>query len=286
MPHLLPVAAVLLVLAALVVAAWLTRRARRRRFVRKVGKLKPTLKHPVVLAHGIMGFDQVKTGPLKGAKYFRGVEPHLKRLGSKVYAFRVHPSASVPARAQELARAVAELPDKRVNVVAHSMGGLDARYAVAKLGLAKKVCSITTIGTPHRGTPLADLGTGLWGVAPAAKKLFEKMGLEVEGFFELTTAKMEAFNAEVPNAAGVYYGSWVASGGGLLAMNPLLLPTWKLIREKFGENDGLVPTASQEWGEVCGTIAADHWAQIGWSPTFDAPAFYENVVRELSYRGL
>lgn len=267
-------------------AAWFIWRVRPRRFQRRVKKVAPRLRHPIVLAHGIMGFDEVKLGPVKG-QYFRGVEPRITQLGAKVYAFRVRPSASVMARAEDLKRAVDAIDAKRVNVIAHSMGGLDARYAVARLGLSNKVASITTIGTPHRGTPLADFGTGLWGVAPAAKKLLESMGLDVSGFFDLTTMRMRAFNEDVQDVRGIYYGSWVASArGGLLVMNPLLVPTWKLIQERAGENDGLVPVTSQQWGEVCGTIDADHWAQIGWSRSFDAPAFYEDVVRELMYRGL
>ena len=48
-------------------------------------------------------------------------------------------------------------------------------------------------------------------------------------------------------------------------LTPLLFPTWQLLRTKSGDNDGLVPVSSQAWGETCGTIEADHWAQIGWA---------------------
>lgn len=273
--------AILLAGAAGLLALWL----RRRRLRRRIKKVAPRLRHPVVLAHGIMGFDQLGVGPVKN-HYFRGVEPRLTKLGARVYAFRVRPTASVHARAEELARAVRELDADKVNIIAHSMGGLDARYLASKLGMAAKVASITTIGTPHRGTPLADLGTGLWGIAPTAKMLLEKMGVDVNGFFDLTTSRMAEFNRAVPDARGVFYGSWVARApGSITVMNPLLLPTWKLIRAKAGDNDGLVPLDSQQWGEVFGAIDADHWAQIGWSTSFDAPAFYERLVQELIRRG-
>ncbi len=272
-----------LLIAALAALAYLLRQ---RQLRRRLARLPPKLRHPVVLAHGILGFDELKVGRVKNA-YFRGVEPKLVQLGAKVYAFQVHPAATVAARAEELAQAIRALDAERVNIIAHSMGGLDARYLASRLGLSERIASIITVGTPHRGTPLADLGTGLFGVAPTAKKLLGKMGVDVGGFFDLTTEKMVHFNREVPDAEGVFYGCFVARApGGVTAMNPLLVPTWKLIHARAGDNDGLVPLESQKWGEVLGTIDADHWAQIGWSGSFDAPAFYEALVRELMKRGL
>ena len=67
--------------------------------------------------------------------------------------------------------------------------------------------------------------------------------------------------------------------------HPLLWPTHKYISERVGDNDGMVPLASQRWGEVIKQIEADHWAQIGWSPGFDALRFYEELLRELRDRG-
>ena len=265
-------------------AVWRVQRRRKRR--KPIVRVPPKLTYPVVLAHGILGFDELKVGPLRNA-YFRGVEPRLTKLGAKVYAFKVRPSSSVAARAEDLRRAVEALDAGKVNIIAHSMGGLDARYAAARLGLGNKVASIITVGTPHRGTPLADLGTNFGVLTPAARKLLEAMRLDVEGFFDLTSARMLAFNEDVKDVKGVWYGSWTAHATGKMSgMNPLLIPTWKVLYERAGQNDGLVPAESQRWGEVCGAIEADHWAQIGWSRNFDAPAFYEELVRDLIRRGL
>lgn len=274
--------AALLALAALV-TLWVGWRRRRLRLLEAVRKRPARLQHPVVLAHGILGFDELKRGPVKGT-YFKGVEPRLTRLGARVYSFQVHPTASVAARAADLARAISALDAPRVNIVAHSMGGLDARYLASKL-VRGKVASIVTVGTPHRGTPLADLGAGLWLVAPATRMLLNAAGFEVEGFFELTTEKMKQFNYQVIDQPDVFYGSWLARAPGLSQLTPLLFPTWQLLRTKSGDNDGLVPVSSQAWGETCGTIEADHWAQIGWAGGFDAPAFYESVVKDLMQRG-
>lgn len=251
-------------------------RARRQRPLR--------LKYPVVLAHGLMGFDVLELGSVQRS-YFNGVAPRLAALGLTVHAFRVHPSATVAKRAEELAKAIASLGAKRVNIIAHSMGGLDARYLASRLSPGK-VASVVTVGTPHRGTPLADLGSGLWLLAPAAKLLFEKTRLDVSGMFDLTTANMERFNRDVPDARGVFYGSWVGRAAGVASLFPMLVPTWTVLKARGGDNDGMVPVSSQHWGEHLGEVEADHWAQIGWAGTFDAPSFYEEVVRQLVQRGL
>ncbi len=257
---------------------------RRKRVAEIPRKRGPQLRYPVVLAHGILGFDELKLGPIR-SKYFRGVGSRLEKLGTRVYSFKVHPTATVSSRAAELAKALELLDAERVNIVAHSMGGLDARYAASKLSMGKRIASIITVGTPHRGTPLADLGSGLWLVAPATKLLMDKGGFDAHGLLELTTERMKRFNEEVLDQEGIFYGSWLATAR-FRSLNPLLLPTWQVLRMKAGENDGLVPVTSQSWGVTCGRIEADHWAQVGWALGFDAPGFYESVVTDLIERGL
>jgi triacylglycerol lipase len=236
----------------------------------------------VVLAHGVLGFDTLSVGGVKH-EYFRGLASHLKELGTNVYAVRLPPLSSIAARGEALAQAVRALPHKRVNIIAHSMGGLDSRYAITTLELARHVASLTTIGTPHRGTPIADLGTGLLGDKLGLARMCRALALDVDAFYDLTTKKMAQFNERVPDVRGVTYGSYVAVCHG--KVNPLLLPGFLYLKASAGENDGLVPATSQEWGEVLGRIEADHWAQIGWSRHFDATDFYAELVRELAARG-
>ncbi len=64
------------------------------------------------------------------------------------------------------------------------------------------------------------------------------------------------------------------------------MPAHRLLRRKAGDNDGIVPSDSQRWGEVVAEVQADHWAQIGWTQGFDAPSLYERVLEELKARGL
>lgn len=53
----------------------------------------------------------------------------------------------------------AEKGAARVDLVAHSQGGLQARYYVERLGGAGAVGTYVSLGTPHRGSVLASLGT-------------------------------------------------------------------------------------------------------------------------------
>ncbi|MBF5045857.1 thioesterase [Aggregicoccus sp. 17bor-14] len=274
-----------LLLLVLVCAAFAARWAlRRRRQVRAVRRAARPLRHPIVLAHGVLGFDALELGG-KRHEYFRGIPAHLRTLGCDVHLVQVPPVGSVAERAEALSRAVRSLDAERVHIIAHSMGGLDARYAISRLGLASRVASLTTIGTPHHGTPLADLGTDLLGEKLGLRRLAGALRVGTDAFYALTTARMLAFNAEVPDVRGVAYGSYVAAfESASRALHPLLAPGYLYLSRRAGPNDGLVPASSQRWGEVLGTVEADHWAQVGWGSRFDAPALYAALFAQLQQR--
>ena len=239
---------------------------------------------PVVLVHGIMGFDEIGVGPYR-KNYFKGVADHLRSLGLRVYQPRLPALASVAERAEALARALEHIPERRVNLVAHSMGGLDARYAIGRLGCRKRVASLTTVGTPHRGTPVADLGSALLGDRFGLGKFLNKAGLGMDAVHDMTTARMDVFNQQVPNVRGVRYISVVAElDDGTPEIHPLLKPSRAYLKLQGLKGDGLIPADSQAWGMVIEHIRADHWAQIGWSTGLDTKAFYERVLKRV--RGL
>ncbi len=260
-------------------AALLHRRARRRREARRVARRPSCLRHPVVLAHGLLGFDVLERDGER-REYFNGIPALLADRGCTVHRPRVAPVASIATRAAALAAFVRALPHRRVNVIAHSMGGLDARFAIARLGLASRVASLTTIGTPHHGTPLADVAIGL-GVGYA----LDRLGLERDALDGLTTAGAAAFNEAVPDDPAVAYGSVVGALQRKRRAHPLLLASWAVLRSAAGANDGVVPASSQRWGDVLAEIDADHFAQVGRSRAFDASAFYEGLASELRGRG-
>src|SRR4029077_11559874 len=121
-----------------------------------------------------------------------------------------------------------------VHLVGHSLGGLDARYAVTKLGLDKQVRSVTTIGTPHRGTPFVD-----WGLSRFARlvmPILNGIGMSVESLQDLRTDECPRFNEDGPNVPGVRYAS-VAG----VCDKPWLGPEWafpaRIVQRSEGPND-------------------------------------------------
>jgi triacylglycerol lipase len=238
---------------------------------------------PVVLVHGLFGFDRIGVPGVK-LHYFRGIVQHLESLGCHAHAVRLPAAASVPDRAKMLVDCISALPHPRVDIIAHSLGGLDARYALAKLGLASRVRALVTIGTPHRGTPVADLATN--GALGIARKGIAALGVPLHALDWLSTSGLAKFNEEVRDVPGVRYACVV--GGIREAGTPIslaLTPLHAYLRRVAGPNDGLVPIASQYWGETLAEIEADHFEQVGWRMamrgTFDALGMYAFVVARL-----
>jgi len=272
-------AVVVLLLLAAVVVVWVVSRRRRRRRRRREGG--PRL--PVVLAHGIMGFDEIRVGPIR-RHYFAGIPGRLLDAGCEVHRPAVARAGAVANRARQLAAQVRAIDAPKVTIIAHSMGGLDARYAISRLDLGKKVAALVTVGTPHLGTPVADLGTELLGDKLGLARVLGRVGVDLEAFYDLTSLRMEAFNREIQDVRGVEYASVVGKVD-RRQVNPMLLPSFLWLSERVGPNDGLVPAASQRWGEVLAEIEADHWAQVGWGRRFDARELYAGLVAELRARG-
>lgn len=110
-------------------------------------------RNPVVLLHGFamnrtnwiwLGRRLAKRGigPLYGTSYF---SPQSVRRSAEHLARFVE---SVCAREE----------CERVDIVAHSLGGVVARYYIERLGGDKLIGRVVTIGSPHKGTVIARLG--------------------------------------------------------------------------------------------------------------------------------
>jgi triacylglycerol lipase len=238
---------------------------------------------PVVLVHGLFGFDRIGV-PGARLHYFRGIARHLESLGCHAHAVRLPRAASVPERAKQLVAKIEALPHERIDIIAHSLGGLDARYALSKLGLARRVRALVTIGTPHHGTPLASFASE--GALGLARKAIAALGIPLAALDWLSPAALERFNQDVLDAPGVRYACVVGGIRDAKTAVPLALsPVHSYLRRIAGANDGLVPMSSQYWGETLAEIEADHWAQIGWRlglrGTFDALGLYSFIVARL-----
>ena len=145
------------------------------------------------------------------------------------------------------------------------MGGLDARQLLASPAWSGRILSLTTIGTPHLGSALAD-----WSrlrVGPVYR-LLRTMRIDHRGFLDLTRRAAGAVNRNGFDDQGV--PCFCVAG------DPEVdLVCWPLKRfhdvlaELEGPNDGLVSVASaQGFGTPLPTWPVDHLRQLNWlSPT-------------------
>jgi triacylglycerol lipase len=222
----------------------------------------PKLRSPIVLVHGIFGFDQVRLGCLTLVNYFPGIPELLRAAGNRVLIPRLSPTGGIAERAEQLKQFLdREMPAEPVHILGHSMGGLDARYMISRLDMGGRVLSLTTLGTPHRGTTFAD-----WGIRRLerlVKPLLRMIGLPTQGFYDLTTERCQAFNAEVPDVPGVRYFSVAGRHDGHFLSPEWLLP-YNIVLDKEGPNDGVVSLASASYGESVDVWEADHLNLVNW----------------------
>lgn len=251
----------------------------------------PKLSDPVVLVHGLCGFDRFYAFRRPVKDYFPGVSEQLEAAGNRVLTARVSPTAGVARRAADLKRFIErEIPTGPVHLIGHSMGGLDARYMTAKLGMEDRVRSVTTVGTPHRGTSFAD-----WGVARLGRwllPLFRWLGVSADAFFDLRTDACRRFNEDVTDVPGVRY--FAVAG---VCEKPWLGPEWllpsRIVNRTEGANDGVVSVASATWGEHTDVWHGDHLNLVNWPNRLAArrgvwgemAPDYGRIVRRLSQAG-
>ena len=256
-------------------------------------------KYPILLVHGVFFRD------FKYLNYWGRIPKALEANGATLYYGEHQSAASVAECGQELAdrieKLVKETGCEKINVIAHSKGGLDMRYAISKCGADKYVASLTTVNTPHRGCEFADY---LLNKIPekeqqmiAAKynSAFKNLGDEHPDFLkavgDLTHSACEKFNEEVKDVGTIIYrsvGSKLNRGGG--GRFPLNM-SYLLVKYFDGENDGLVGRKSFEWGRdykyltVRGDRGISHGDMIDLNreniPEFDVREFYIRLVNEL-----
>jgi triacylglycerol lipase len=248
--------------------------------------------YPVILAHGIARFDFLRQHFVRKLRlegdsltdhlhYFRNIRSHLARDGFDVYHTTVGFAENVGQRAADLKaeveRVLTASGQAKVHIIGHSMGGLDARHMIVELGMQERVCSLTTVGTPHRGSSFADWGREHRG-EEALRRLEEV--IDLNGFLNLTSADCAEFNARAEAAEAdneVFYQTYACwEEESERVFTPLQL-SWEVIgRREEGYNDGLVSVTSQRWterlrgarekevGQHDFPVLGDHLNEVGW----------------------
>jgi triacylglycerol lipase len=250
---------------------------------------------PIVLTHGFNASPTNVWG-------FYKVKEALEADGHKVVVAAVPPFQSPENRASHLAKvvdqALADFHVDKVNVVAHSMGGLDARVLISGQGYGDRIASLTTISTPHRGSNIADVALRLVPDGKVGDAIDALAGTWARRFTEDDLAKdsdlhaalealseknAPAFNAKYKDDGRVYYQSWAGVSSVLGIPNPKdddacgarvertdtmdaqLAPNAPFVAHglRLTPNDGMATVESSKWGHFNGCIPADHLDEVG-----------------------
>lgn len=304
--------------------------------------------NPVVLCHGLSGFDKLIFVPsirhltklisngiktqvsdyssghdldhedmnfanngLLEAEYWIGIKKHLESKGCKAILTKVPGWGSIEERAltlnAELEKACQEMCARehklsiKLNLIAHSMGGLDCRYLISNIPKRNyQVITLTTICSPHKGSEVADY------IVENFHRMQEKLDINKKAylptcFYQLTTYFMGYYNtiiADDPNVAYFSYGSYFKP-----KWYSFLKGTWSIIdtRSRGQLSDGLVTVKSSHWGTYLGTLPnVDHLDIINWQnrlmnkigqkflnqpQPIDILNFYLHITDDLARRG-
>ena len=261
-------------------------------------------KYPLVLIHGVFFRDS------RLFNYWGRIPRTLKLHGATIYYGEHQSALTVKESARELASRIKLIVDRsgceKVNIIAHSKGGLDCRYAISEFGLAPYVASITTVNTPHRGCLFADQllhaipETIKNKVATVYNTTLTALGDEHPDFLaaisDLTAEACQKRNELLTFPEGIF-----AQSIGSVMENPHkgqfpLNLSYRYVKKFDGENDGLVGESSFAWGEKYtllrseGTRGISHGDVIDLNREnicdFDVRAFYTELVSDLRHRGL
>lgn len=216
------------------------------------------LKYPVLLAHG-MGFrDDKRIG------YWGRIPRALEGTGCRVFFGNQEGNADVETNGKQLAQRIDQILQEtgaeKVNIIAHSKGGLDSRYAISELGVGEKVASLTTLATPHHGSKTVDKlmkfpdplirFVGFCGDC-WCRVLGDKSPDTYRVIRSFTTQAAAEFNARTPDQEGIFYQSYA-----FVMKNPtsdflMWIPNL-VVGCIEGENDGLLTPEAVRWGDFKG----------------------------------
>jgi len=258
-------------------------------------------------------FGQKPTGVMPS--YFIGLRAELEKAGATVEETAPPPIASSKERGEFLMKAIDAVRVKhhadKVVVIAHSQGGVDLRFALAKGG-ADRIAAIATLSSPHHGSGVADtaltwptflvhaaLSAGATGMqflqgddvtAPdptgsletlstqGMNKMGKELGAPTVPFFSV--ASISGDDTDGSCTGGAWSEPHIKD-----QLTPVLAPGRAMIRAAHGDvpNDGVVNSKSMRFANFLGCVPADHLDIEGWDNTsaFDQNAFVVELWRGL-----
>lgn len=269
-------------------------------------------KYPVLLVHG-MGFRDRKI-----FNYWGRIPRELEKRGCRIFYGNQDANATVHDNAVMIKKSLEYSLEKsgsdKVNIIAHSKGGIDSRYMISTLGEYKKVASLSTVDSPHNGSETVDFLMKFPDILVKTTGRITDLFMYIQGdrapdsyrvFHELTTDYMKKFNAENPDISGVYYQSF-----GFRMKSPfsdliMAFPYSVIKHIEHADTDGLLTERAMRWTNFRGMYTSPEKRGISHcdatdlrrrafsknNPSNDFEVsdivdFYINLVSELREKGL
>lgn len=221
-----------------------------------------TTRYPLLLVHGVASKNAEKY------HHWGRIPRTLREHGAEVYVSSQDAWGSHTSNAwqlhHELSQIVEDHQIDKVNIIAHSKGGIDTRVLATLPGMSERIASITTLSSPHYGVRALD-------VFELAPKLLQKVvstpidiamilkGDENPSFVmtcgELGTLAMRQFNELYPLPQEIYFQSFSVVQKSIFT-DLFFAASLPVIHLTEGENDGLVPETSTRFGSYQGRIGA------------------------------
>lgn len=240
-------------------------------------------KYPIVLVHGTGFRDR------KHINYWGRIPKALEKEGARVFYSNHDAWGTIESNAGIIKNSVLDVLSKtgseKVNLIAHSKGGLEARYMINTLGMDRYIASLTTISAPHHGSRIMDT------FCRAPKSLYRFVSVFVDFYFkilgdsspdfynasrELSSESIKIFNNTHANLNHIYYQSYASKMKNSFSDILLFIP--HLVIKKFeGENDGIVSVDSAKWGDFKGVITGNRRRGVSHADVVD--------LRRMNYSG-
>ena len=255
-------------------------------------------KYPIVLVHGIAAKQ------LRILNAFGQIGEELKKEGYTVYISDNDGFGSIENNAEQLKKYIEKVllqtGAEKVNIIAHSKGGLDSKYMITKLGMEDKVASLTTLCTPHKGSIIA---SKIWDLPMPIKKI---LAFFIDMFYCLFLGdkhpdsmracdqlrSVDAGEDTLQFSYKVYCQSYSTGISDVKDCFVMALPMMIQHHYEIPDNDGVVSEESAQFGcyrGKCLDIPVSHVQIIDLfskkSQKEQIYSFYKKVCRELSEMG-
>lgn len=266
------------------------------------GKMICATRYPLVLLHGI-GFRD-----LQYFNYWGRIPRELARNGALIYYGHQEAWGTIENNAAAIKTTIERVMEEthcdKVNIIAHSKGGLDARYLISALSMEDHIASLTTMSTPHRGSELLNLlnklPDGIYHlISSVIDSNYKRLGDESPDCYhaskQLDPGFCKAFNERFPDSPRVYYQSYASCVKSVLGDSLLSIPNLLMRFAGASQNDGLVTIESAKWGNFKTAFAStgrrgiSHGDMIDLKREdykgFDVIEAYVEIVKELKEMG-